>query len=46
VTYHDVELPEGRVCDRLRRQQDEYFSASRPTAGGAVLQEEGTLVGS
>jgi predicted homoserine dehydrogenase-like protein len=25
VTYGDVELPKGRLCDRLRKEQDEYF---------------------
>jgi predicted homoserine dehydrogenase-like protein len=29
VTYNDVELPEGRLCDKLRQEQDESF-ASRP----------------
>jgi predicted homoserine dehydrogenase-like protein len=28
LTYDDVELPEGRVCDRLRAEQNEYFFAS------------------
>lgn len=26
LTYSDVELPQGRLCDRLRREQAEYFS--------------------
>jgi predicted homoserine dehydrogenase-like protein len=26
VTYDDVELPDGRLCDRLRRLQQEHFS--------------------
>ena len=26
ITYADVQLPEGRLCDRLRAQQDDYFS--------------------
>jgi len=26
VTYADVELPQGRLCDKLRKEQDEYFS--------------------
>jgi predicted homoserine dehydrogenase-like protein len=25
VTYPDVELPKSRFCDRLRKEQDEYF---------------------
>ena len=25
VTYEDVELPEGRLCDRLRSEQDTFF---------------------
>jgi predicted homoserine dehydrogenase-like protein len=28
LTYDDVELPEGRLCDRLRAEQDRYFAAS------------------
>lgn len=28
LTYDDVELPEGRVIDRLRAEQAEYFSVS------------------
>ena len=27
VTYDDVELPEGRLCDRLRVEQEELFSS-------------------
>jgi len=27
ITYNDVELPSGRLCDRLRLEQNEYFSA-------------------
>jgi predicted homoserine dehydrogenase-like protein len=26
ISYSDVEIPEGRVCDRLRREQDWHFS--------------------
>ena len=26
LTYGDIELPEGRLCDRLREEQDQYFS--------------------
>ena len=25
VTYEDVELPNNRLCDKLRREQDDYF---------------------
>jgi predicted homoserine dehydrogenase-like protein len=28
ITYADVELPEGRLCDRLRAEQSAYFAAS------------------
>lgn len=27
LTYDDVELPPGRLCDRLRAEQDAYFAA-------------------
>lgn len=26
LTYDDVEIPEGRLCDKLRKEQDEYFA--------------------
>jgi predicted homoserine dehydrogenase-like protein len=26
ITYDDVELPPGRLCDKLRAEQNEYFS--------------------
>ncbi len=26
LTYEDVVLPQGRLCDRLRKEQDDYFS--------------------
>ena len=26
ITYADVELPEGRLCDKLRAEQDTYFT--------------------
>jgi len=40
LSYDDVILPEGRLCDRLRRDQDERFGrAGAPLAaadsGGA-----------
>jgi len=25
VTYADVELPEGRLCDKLRKEQHDFF---------------------
>jgi predicted homoserine dehydrogenase-like protein len=25
ITYADVEVPEGRLCDVLRAEQDAYF---------------------
>ena len=28
LTYDDVILPEGRVCDKLRSEQDTYFAAA------------------
>jgi predicted homoserine dehydrogenase-like protein len=28
ITYDDVELPAGRLCDKLRAEQDSYFSAA------------------
>jgi predicted homoserine dehydrogenase-like protein len=32
LTYDDVELPEGRLCDRLRAEQDAYFAAKKELA--------------
>ncbi len=29
LTYDDVELPAGRLCDKLRAEQNEYFAPSR-----------------
>ena len=26
ITYEDVELPSGRLCDKLRVEQDDYFA--------------------
>ena len=26
LTYNDVEIPEGRLCDKLRKDQNEYFA--------------------
>jgi len=28
ITYDDVEVPGGRLCDKLRAEQDQYFSAT------------------
>jgi predicted homoserine dehydrogenase-like protein len=25
ITYADIQLPEGRLCDQLRAQQDRHF---------------------
>jgi len=25
VTYKDVELPKGRLCDKLRQEQNDHF---------------------
>ncbi|NMG06931.1 Gfo/Idh/MocA family oxidoreductase [Brasilonema sp. UFV-L1] len=32
LTYDDVELPEGRLCDKLRTEQNAYFSQSKTLA--------------
>ena len=29
VTYEDIELPQGRLCDKLRSQQNEHFLLNR-----------------
>ena len=29
LTYDDVELPEGRLCDQLRAEQDKYFALEK-----------------
>lgn len=31
LTYDDVLVPEGRFCDRLRREQDDLFGAQQPS---------------
>ncbi|MEO8444914.1 MAG: NAD(P)-dependent oxidoreductase, partial [Gammaproteobacteria bacterium] len=28
ISYRDVELPKGRLCDRLRQEQTEHFGGS------------------
>ncbi len=30
VTYDDVDVPPGRLCDKLRAEQNEYFSSTVP----------------
>lgn len=32
LTYDDVELPEGRLCDKLRAEQNEYFAPTKAPA--------------
>ncbi len=32
LTYDDVELPEGRLCDRLRAEQNAYFATQKVPA--------------
>lgn len=32
LTYDDVEVPEGRLCDKLRAEQNEYFAPSKTPA--------------
>ena len=32
LTYDDVDLPEGRLCDRLRAEQDAYFAPIKEPA--------------
>jgi predicted homoserine dehydrogenase-like protein len=34
LTYDDVELPEGRLCDKLRTEQNTYFAPAKPPALG------------
>lgn len=33
ISYDDVELPEGRLCDRLRAEQTAYFAPAKTLAG-------------
>ncbi|MCB0164531.1 MAG: NAD(P)-dependent oxidoreductase [Anaerolineae bacterium] len=35
LTYDDIELPAGRLCDRLRAEQNEYFFSSSSLAKAA-----------
>jgi predicted homoserine dehydrogenase-like protein len=32
LTYDDVEIPAGRLCDRLRAEQSAYFAPAKPLA--------------
>ena len=32
ITYADVELPEGRLSDKLRAEQNAYFASSKTPA--------------
>lgn len=32
LTYADVEIPPGRLCDKLREEQRQYFSKGKPLA--------------
>ena len=34
LTYDDVELPEGRLCDKLRAEQDAHFAPPESSARG------------
>jgi predicted homoserine dehydrogenase-like protein len=38
LTYDDVILPEGRLIDQLRREQEEYFG--KPALTGALVLED------
>ena len=37
LTYEDVELPEGRLCDKLRAQQDAYYAGGKENANLMAL---------
>jgi predicted homoserine dehydrogenase-like protein len=32
LTYDDVELPAGRLCDKLRTEQNAYFASGKTLA--------------
>jgi predicted homoserine dehydrogenase-like protein len=36
VRYSDVSLPQGRVCDRLRAEQDAHFASVTQHKGSAA----------
>ncbi len=43
LTYDDVELPHGRLCDRLRTEQGERFgrpASSRPKLGSVTVEDD------
>jgi predicted homoserine dehydrogenase-like protein len=40
LTYEDVEIPEGRICDKLRAEQNTYFS----TNGFAFKSDQSQLI--
>ena len=44
--YDDVEVPPGRLCDRLRREQDDLFFGARPCSniGGSEMPAAGAPV--
>jgi predicted homoserine dehydrogenase-like protein len=33
ITYADIELPQGRLCDQLRAQQDRHFGGETRLGG-------------
>lgn len=35
ISYNDVVLPQGRLCDRLRAEQTEHFAAAKVRVAGA-----------
>jgi predicted homoserine dehydrogenase-like protein len=39
LTYADVELPSGRLCDKLRAEQDRYFALSVTDMGRPLVCE-------
>ncbi len=43
LTYHDVELPSGRLVDRLRAEQDDYFHGLAAPAPRAVRASKTAL---
>jgi len=36
ITYRDVEVPAGRLCDRIRAEQDKLFFAGSPGRGSEL----------
>lgn len=43
LTYDDVQLPKGRLCDKLRQQQHDLFAAQFNRGGEASEKEEERL---